>query len=115
MNLMGSASSCRFVLSTQHASSLNCTRDGWNNVPDHHRVTEDGKAGLQDFLFQEVINSGRWRPSERRLIDCCCSQPFQPLEWKLMMGHSLNEVTGVTPLTVRHSFSQMTHPAAALR
>lgn len=96
MNLIRSASSCRFVLSTQHVSTLNCTRDGWNNVPDYHSVTEDSKAGLQDFLFRAVINSGRWRPSgEERdwLIDCCYSQPFEPLKWKMMMGHSLNEVT----------------------
>lgn len=27
------------------------------------------------------------------MIDCCYSQPFQPLKWKMMMGRSLNEVT----------------------
>lgn len=98
MNLIRSASSWRFVLSTQHVSAPNCTRDGWNNVLDHHSVTEDSKAGVQDFLFQAVINSGRWRPSgeERdRLIDCCFSQPLEPLRWKMMMGHSQNEVTGM--------------------
>lgn len=108
MNPIRSASSCRFVLSTQHVSSPNCACDGWNNVPDHPSVTEDSKAGLQDLLSQAVINSGRWRPSgeETGLVDCCCSQPFQSLKWKMMMGHSLNEVTGMTPLSMRHSFSQ---------
>lgn len=106
MNPIRSAPSWRFVLSTQHVSGLNCTRDGRNHVPDHRSVTEDSRAGLQDFLFRAVINSGRWRPGgEERgdcLIDCCSSQPFQPLKWKMMIGRSLNEVTE------RQSFSRIT-------
>lgn len=74
-------------------SILNGTQDEWKNVPDHHSMTEVSKAGLQDFLFSAVINSGSWRPRGEEgdwVIDCCYREPYELLKWKMMMGNSLN-------------------------